>query len=107
LLFPPDNTTFSHRETIFALAVQHRLPAIFSNSSYARGGGLMSYGTKPVEAYREAAIYVDRLLRGAKVSELPVQFPTKFELVINLKTAKAIGLTIPEALLLRADELIE
>ena len=107
LLFPPDNTTFSHRETIFALAVQHRLPAIFSGSFFARGGGLMSYGPNSVEHYRGAAIYVDRLLRGAKVSELPVQFPTKFELVINLKTAKAIGLTIPEALLLRADELIE
>ena len=107
LLFPPDSTILSHRETIFALAVQHRLPAIFWSSFFARGGGLMSYGANAVERYREAAIYVDRLLRGAKVSELPVQFPTKFELVINLKTAKAIGLTIPEALLLRADELIE
>ena len=95
LLFLPDNTIFSYRETIFALAVQHRLPAIFPSSPFARGGGLISYGPDPVELYRRAATYVDRVLRGAKVSELPVQFPTKFELVINLKTAKAMGLMSP------------
>jgi putative ABC transport system substrate-binding protein len=107
LLFLPDNTTVSHRETIFALTVQHRLPAIYPVSYFARDGGLMSYGPNFIELYRGAAIYVDRLLRGARVSELPVQLSNKFELVINVKTAKAIGLTIPEAFLLRADELIE
>jgi putative ABC transport system substrate-binding protein len=107
LLFPPDNTILSHRETIFGLAVQHRLPAIYNNNLYTRDGGLMSYGPDQIELYRVAATYVDRILRGARVSELPVQFPTKFQLSINLRTAKAIGLAIPETLLLRADELIE
>jgi putative ABC transport system substrate-binding protein len=107
LLFAPDNTIVSHRETIFQLAAQHRLPAIFPATYYAREGGLMSYGPNPLELYRGAATYVDRVLRGAKVSELPVQFPTKFELVINLKTAKALGLAVPPSILLRADEIIE
>jgi putative ABC transport system substrate-binding protein len=89
------------------LAAQHRLPAIHSNRRYVAAGGLMSYGANFPDNYRRAATYVDRLLRGAKVSELPVQFPTKLELVINLKTAKAIGLAIPEAFLLRANEIIE
>jgi ABC-type uncharacterized transport system substrate-binding protein len=107
LLLPPDDTTLVHRETIFGLAVQHRLPAFFCAKYYAHEGALMSYGPDPRDLPRRAASYVDRLLRGAKVSELPVQFPTKYELVVNLKTAKAIGLTIPEAFLLRADEVIE
>jgi putative ABC transport system substrate-binding protein len=107
LLFPPDNTTAAYRETIFKLAVQHRLPAIYQTARLSREGGLMSYGPSSLDLYREAANYVDRILRGAKVSELPVQFPTKFELVINLKTAKAIGLDIPQSLLARADEVIE
>ena len=107
LLLPPDNTTVTHRETINRLAVQHRLPTIYSGIYIAREGGLMGYGTDVVDEFRRAATYVDRILRGAKPTELPVQFPTKFELVVNLKTAKAIGLTISEAFLLRADELIE
>jgi putative ABC transport system substrate-binding protein len=107
LLFPPDNTIFSTRETIFQLAVQHRLPAIYWNSTFAREGGLMSYGPNSLELFRGAANYVDRILRGAKVSELPVQFPTKFELAINLKTAKSIDLMVPPMLLARADEIIE
>jgi ABC-type uncharacterized transport system substrate-binding protein len=107
MLLTPDNTTLTHRETIGRLVVQHRLPTIYWGSYLAREGGLMAYSADLLDQYRGAASYVDRLLRGAKVSELPVQFPTKFELVVNLKTAKAIGLTIPEAFLLRADELIE
>jgi putative ABC transport system substrate-binding protein len=107
LLFPPDNTILSHRETIFQLTTQHRLPAIYWTPYFVRDGGLLSYGPDPVALYRGAATYVDRILRGAKVSELPVQFPTKFELVVNLKTAKALGLTIPETFLVRADEVIE
>ena len=104
LLVLPPPPTGANRETIIRLAAQHRLPAIFNNRDVAAAGGLMSYGNDVVDQHRRAASYVDRLLRGAKVSELPVQFPTKFELVVNLKTAKAIGLTIPEAFLLRADE---
>jgi putative ABC transport system substrate-binding protein len=92
---------------IYRLALQHRMPAIYLGRASTAVGGLMSYGTDTVDLARRAAAYVDRLLRGTKVSELPVQFPTKYELIVNLKTAKAIGLTIPEAFLLRADELIE
>jgi putative ABC transport system substrate-binding protein len=104
LVLPPP----PYRETVIRLAAQHRLPAIFHSRDIAAAGGLMSYGSaNPADQFRRAASYVDRLLRGAKVSELPVQFPTKFELVVNLKTAKAIGLTIPEAFLLRADKVIE
>jgi len=101
-VLPDDSYQMLHR-----LAAQHRLPAMHSNRRFVAAGGLMSYGANFPDNYRRAATYVDRLLRGAKVSELPVQFPTKLELVINLKTAKAIGLSIPEALLLRADEVIE
>jgi putative ABC transport system substrate-binding protein len=89
------------------LAAEHRLPAIYPDRSFPARGGLISYGSDIVDLWRRAPTYVDRILRGAKVRDLPVQFPTKFELVINLKTAKAIGLTISEAFLLRADELIE
>jgi putative ABC transport system substrate-binding protein len=101
-VLPEDSFQMLHR-----LAAQHRLPSIHSNRRYVAAGGLMCYATDLTDNYRRAATYVDRLLRGAKVSDLPVQFPTKFELVVNLKTAKAIGLTMPEAFLLRADELIE
>jgi putative ABC transport system substrate-binding protein len=101
-VLPEDSFQMLHR-----LALQHRLPTIHSNRRYVAAGGLMCYATDLTDNYRRAATYVDRLLRGAKVSDLPVQFPTKFELVVNLKTAKSIGLIIPEALLLRADEVIE
>jgi len=94
-------------QMLLRLAVQHRLPAIHGNRRQVAAGGLMSYATDFPDIYRRAATYVDRLLRGAKVSELPVQFPTKFELVINLKSAKAIGLTLPPTLVDRADEVIE
>jgi putative ABC transport system substrate-binding protein len=89
------------------LAVQHRLPAIYYDRSHVVDGGLMSYGPDSADMFRRGASYVDRILRGAKPSELPVQFPARFELVINLKTAKAIGLEIPPLLLARADEVIE
>jgi putative tryptophan/tyrosine transport system substrate-binding protein len=105
VLPPPPNTAI--RDMILQLAAQHRLPAIYSGRELAAAGGLMSYGSMSADQYRGAASYIDRLLRGAKVSDLPVQFPTKYELVVNLKTAKAIGLAIPEVFLLRADELIE
>jgi putative ABC transport system substrate-binding protein len=107
LLVLPPPPTGANRQTIIGMAARHRLPAIYSNLDFVAAGGLLSYGPKVADQFRRAATYVDRLLRGAKVSELPVQFPTKFELVVNLKTAKAIGLTIPEAFLLRADEVIE
>jgi putative ABC transport system substrate-binding protein len=107
LIIMPPPPTAALRETILRLAAQHRLPTIYANRDLAAEGGLMAYGSAPTDRFRRAASFVDRILRGAKVSELPVEYPTKFELVINLKTAKAIGLTIPESFLLRADELIE
>jgi putative tryptophan/tyrosine transport system substrate-binding protein len=107
LLVMPPPPSVAIREAIFQLAAEHRLPSISGYREHAAAGGLMSYGSNALDAYRGAASYVDRLLRGAKVSELPVQFPTKYKLVVNLKAAKAIGLTIPDVFLLRADELIE
>jgi putative tryptophan/tyrosine transport system substrate-binding protein len=106
LVLPPPPTT-TIRETILQLAAQHRLPAIYPSLADVAAGGLLAYAPDRVDQYRRAASYVDRILRGAKVAALPVQFPTKFELIVNLKTAKALGLTIPEAFLLHADELIE
>jgi putative tryptophan/tyrosine transport system substrate-binding protein len=97
----------AYRDTIMRLAVQNRLPTIHFERELAAAGGLLSYGPNTADQYRRAATYVDRLLRGAKVADLPVQFPTKYELVVNLRTAKAIGLTIPESFLLRADEVIQ
>jgi putative tryptophan/tyrosine transport system substrate-binding protein len=91
----------------YQLAQKHRLPAIYGQRTDVAEGGMMSYGPDTVDLYRLAASYVDRILRGATPRELPVQFPTKFELVVNLRGAKAIGLTIPDLFLLRADEVIE
>jgi putative ABC transport system substrate-binding protein len=107
LIVLPPTPTAANRQTIFRLAAGHRLPAVYSDRSQAGEGGLMAYGSVPADRFRRAASFVDRILRGAKVSELPVEFPTKFELVINMKTAKALGLTIPKVLLASADEVIE
>ena len=98
---------FSERKRLADLAIQHRLPASFQRSAYAEAGGLMSFGADIDHAFRRLADFADRILKGTKPAELPVEQPTKFELVINLKTAKALGLTIPPSLLLRADQVIE
>ena len=97
----------ANRELIVALAARHRLPAVYFTRYFVTGGGLISYGPDYVDEFRLAAGYVDRILRGAKPEELPVQAPTKYELVINLKTAKALGIEVPQSLLARADEVIE
>jgi putative ABC transport system substrate-binding protein len=102
----PDAFTATHRKTIAELAAQYRVPAIYCFSDFPADGGLLSYGV-PVEVHRWAASYVDRILKGEKPSDLPVQQPTKFELVINVKTAKALGLVVPPSLLARADQLLE
>jgi len=96
-----------HREMIITLAARSRLAAIYPFRYYATSGGLISYGPDLVDPYRRAAAYVDRILKGERPSDLPVQNPTKYELIINLKTAKALGLTVPGTLLARADEVIE
>jgi putative ABC transport system substrate-binding protein len=102
-----DAFTATHRAPIISAAARNNVPAVYSNSRYARGGGLLSYGVDQVDTWRRAASYIDRILRGTKPAELPVQLPTKFELVVNLKTAKALGLTVPQSILLSADEVIE
>ncbi len=103
----PDPMFNAHRAELVQLIGQSRLPAIYMETGFATAGGLMSYGPNLMEMFRKSADYVDRILRGAKPSDLPVQQPTKFELIINLRTAKALGLTIPLSLLARADEVIE
>jgi ABC-type uncharacterized transport system substrate-binding protein len=107
LLMVPPPPSQKNRELINRLALKHRLPTMYSQRRSVADDGFMSYGSDPIEAHRLAASYLDRILRGAKISELPVQFPTKFDLVINLKTAKALGLTVPPTLRAFADEVIE
>jgi putative tryptophan/tyrosine transport system substrate-binding protein len=107
LVVMPDITPLIHRDLIIALAARHRMPAVYYSRVFVAAGGLMSYGNDVADMFRQAASYVDRILRGDKPADLPVQTPTKFETVVNLKTAKALGLTVPPGLLVAADEVIE
>jgi putative ABC transport system substrate-binding protein len=107
LVVPGDAFTATHRAPILSAAARNNVAAVYSSSFWARDGGLLSYGVDRVDLFRRAATYVDRILRGEKPGDLPVQLPTKFEMVLNLKTAKALGLTVPRLIRLRADEVIE
>ena len=107
LIVTPHAVTFTNRDLIVALAARLRLPALYPLAFYAKAGGLISYGIDVPSQFQQGAGYVDRLLRGAKPADLPVQYPTKFQLVVNLRTAKTLGLAIPESFLLRADEVVE
>jgi putative ABC transport system substrate-binding protein len=107
LIVLPSPVTAVHRQLIVDLAARHRLPTVYPYRYFSTVGGLIAYAIDPIDLYRRAAAYVDRVLKGEKPGDLPVQQPTKFELVINLKTAKALGLTVPTKLLARADEVIE
>jgi putative ABC transport system substrate-binding protein len=107
LCLPDGGFTLTHRAPIISAAARNNVPAVYPNASFVRDGGLLSYGNDLRDTYRRAATYVDRILRGDKPGDLPVQFPTKFEMVVNRKTAKALGLAIPPSILLRADEQIE
>jgi putative ABC transport system substrate-binding protein len=107
LVVMADPFTAAHRVPIISAAARNNVPAVYYLSDFAREGGLLSYGNDLTDTFRRAASYVDRILRGAKPGDLPVQLPTKFEMVVNLKTAKALGLTIPPNLLALADEVIE
>jgi putative ABC transport system substrate-binding protein len=107
LVVMPDSFMTTHRASIISAAARNNVPAVFWNPEFAREGGLLSYGNDEVDTFRRAATYVDRILRGEKPGDLPVQFPTKFEMVVNRKTATALGLAIPPSILLRATEVIE
>jgi putative ABC transport system substrate-binding protein len=107
LIVTPDGFTIVHRAPIILAAARNNVPAVYWLSDFSRDGGVLSYGVDQVDTWRRAASYVDRILRGAKPGDLPVQLPTKFEMAVNLKTAKALGLTVPQSILLRADEVIE
>ena len=107
LVLMPDIFMSVHRAPIILAAARNKVPAVYHLSVFARDRGLLSYGVDTVDSYRRSASYVDRILRGAKAAELPVQLPTKFEMAVNLKTAKALGLAVPPSILLRADEVIE
>jgi putative ABC transport system substrate-binding protein len=107
LIVQADYLTITHRKQIADLAIQSGLPTVFFVRDYVEDGGLLSYGASLTDLYRRSAGYVDKLLKGAKAADLPVEQPTKFELVVNLKTAKALGIAIPESILLRADEVIQ
>lgn len=107
LFFPPNVVSSSNRDLVISLAAQYRLPAVYAFRFFAAKGGLMSYGVDQAALFKQAASYVDRILHGEKPADLPVQAPTKYETVVNLKTAKALGLAVPESLLVRADEVIE
>jgi len=102
-----DVFTGTHRAPIISAAARNNVLAVYGFSYFARDGGLLSYGFDPVDVISRGATYVDRILRGEKPGDLPVQFPVKYEMVVNLKTAKALGLTVPQSILLRADEVIE
>jgi putative ABC transport system substrate-binding protein len=103
----PDIFTNVRRASIILAAAGNKVPAVYTDSFFARDGGLLSYGVDQIDLFRRAATYVDRVLRGEKPGDLPVQLPTKFEMVVNRKTATALGLTVPTSILLRADEVIE
>jgi putative ABC transport system substrate-binding protein len=107
LIVAPHAVTVEHRNVILRMAARHRLPGLYPLRNFATDGGLIAYGTNPIDPFREGASYVNRILKGEKPGDLPVQFPTKYELVINLKTAKALGIIVPPSLLTRADEVIE
>jgi putative ABC transport system substrate-binding protein len=107
IIAPVDGVTFRHRRAVVEAALKHRLPGIYWAREYGEAGGLLTYGASLAALRRHAAIYVDKILRGARPADLPIEQPTKFDLVINLKTAKALGLTIPPSLLVRADQVIE
>ena len=107
LVVMPDSFMVVHRATIILLAAQYNVPAIFNFIGFVKDGGLLSYGPDLFDQFRRAASYVDRILRGAKTADLPVELPVKFEMAVNVKTAKALGLTVPQSILLRADEVIE
>jgi putative ABC transport system substrate-binding protein len=107
LVVMPGVFMFAHRAPIILAAARNNVPAVYGLSGYVRDGGLLSYGVDPSDSFRRAASYVDRILRGTKPGDLPVQFPVKYEMAVNLKTVKALGLAVPPSILLRADEVVE